>query len=409
LKLKYCIVFLFFFSAVAAGEDSLLIKVGDQAPAFVINTKTNSIQGFTMPYMKRIVLLHFWSSNVGRSKQTIKHLNRLADRYKNAVYKKAEGFEIISIAVQTDRNTWLETIQHDSLTNFSHGIAIKGYNDEVCKKYGVASVPTTILIDELGVVIAVNPRLVEIENALDQRRNFQPIRKDVVGTLAQSSNREDPLKFCKLYLFNYYGDSIEKTITSAKGGFIFSNVKLNQDFVLKLDNKININTTDPIALYSPRGEFMMDGRTKDQGFVFFIPARVSNQLTESDSSTTFNSLGQINVIKNLTFFTNGQGLTPTDEKQLGSIVNILTKNKNLKVEFLTHTDARMDTDYALQLTTYQAESIKEYFIKKGISENRLSAIAKGNKELRKICEGTIDCREEDHRLNRRVEFLIYKD
>jgi len=392
-----------------AGPDSLLIKVGARAPSFIMNTQANSIQSFNMPYMKKIVLLHFWAGGVNKSRLANKYLSRLVERYNNSIYRTAEGFEVVAVAVQTDRLNWGSLIKEDSLANLTHGIALKGYYDEVCRKYGVSSVPSSVMIDEQGVVIAVNPKMVEIENLLDERKEFQPVRKDVTGILAQSSNREESLKFCKLYLFNYYGDSIEKTVTSDKGSFIFSNVKLNQDFVLKLDNKIDIMTSDPIALYTPNGDYMMDGRTREQGFVFYIPARSGAKLTVSDSNNTMNSLGQVNVIKHLTFFTNGQGLTPKDEQELNSITAILLKNKNLKVEFLTHTDARMDAEYAIQLTTHQANAIREYFVKKGIAETRIRSLPRGNSELRKICEGTIDCREEDHRLNRRVEFLIYRD
>jgi outer membrane protein OmpA-like peptidoglycan-associated protein/thiol-disulfide isomerase/thioredoxin len=406
---RFLVLLIFLFSKSFSQGDSLAVKVGSKAPSFILNLQENSIQSFTMPHMKRIVLLNFWSTNIKKCRQVNKHLNRLADRYKNTVYKNADGFEIIAIAVQTDRNTWSEAIKNDTLTNFTHGIALRGYNDDICRKYGVRHVPTQILIDESGIILAIDPRIMDIENILDDRKNFQPIRKDVIGTLAQSSDRNEPLKFARLYLLNYYGDSLEKTITSAKGGFIFSNVKLNQDFVLKLDNKIDINTTDPIALYTPTGEFLMDGRTKDKGFVFFISPRNSNKLIETDSNSTTNTLGQIDVIKHLTFFTDGKGLVPNDEKQLSGIISMLLKNRALKVELITHTDARTDKDYAMELTTNQANTIKNYFIKKGVAESRINAIPRGNSELRKICEGMTDCREEDHRLNRRVEFLLYKD
>jgi outer membrane protein OmpA-like peptidoglycan-associated protein/thiol-disulfide isomerase/thioredoxin len=403
------IVFIFLFTR-GVSQDSLLLRPGSRAPNFILNLQENTIQSFTMPYMRRIVLLHFWSSNVKKSRTLNKYLNRLAQRYKNAQYRNADGFEIIAVAVQTDRNAWKDAIANDTLTNFTHGIAIRGYNDDICKKYGVTSLPTDILIDDYGMILAVNPKMMEIETILDDRKNIQPVKKDVTGTLAQSSSKEDVIKFIRLYLFNFYGDSLAKTITTSKGEFIFSDVKINQDFVLKVDNKIDINTSDPIALYAPNGEFMMDGRTKDKGFSFYISARNSNKLVEGDSlNPTTNLLGQIDVIKHLTFYADGMGLTPKDEQELNPIISMLMRDKNNFVEVTTHTDARMDATYAMELTTNQANAVKNYFLKKGVAPGRIRAIAKGNSDLRKICEGTIDCREEDHKLNRRVEFLIFKN
>lgn len=407
------ILSIYFFSLMCilnAQEDSLLIKVGSQAPSFILNLKENSIQSFTFPHLRKIILLHFWNTGVKKTQAANKDLNRIAERYNYVQYRSAEGFEIISVAVQNDRNVWKKTILEDSLINFKHGIALRGYNDDVCKKYGVTKIPTDILIDDYGIVIAVNPSMAELESILDERKNIQPVRKDIIGTLAQSSNKEDVSKFIRLYLFNYYGDSISKTITNANGGFMFPDMKLNQDLILKVDNKIDITTSDPIALYAPNGDFIMDGRTKDNGFIFYISARNTNKLTEGDSlNPSTNSLGQIDVIKHLTFYTNGMGLTPKDEKELNSIVYLLQKDKSTLLEFVTHTDVRMDKGYALELTMNQANTIKNYLIKKGVAAERIKAVAKGNMELRKICDGTIDCREEDHRLNRRVEFLIYKN
>ncbi len=410
MKYKLLILFVVLFTVSFSQKDSLLIKSGSRAPSFILNLQENTIQSFTMPYMRKIILLHFWSSNVKKSKSVNKYLNRITERYKNAQYRSADGFQVISIAVQTDKNAWKEAIAADTLTNFTHGIAIRGYNDEVCKKYGVTTLPTDILIDDYGTVIAVNPKMTDIEGLLDDRKNIQPLRKDIIGTLAQSSNKNEPAKFIRLYLFNYYGDSVAKTITTAKGGFVFGDMKLNQDFILKVDNKSDITTSDPIALYAPNGDFLMDGRTKDNGFVFYISARNSNKLTQGDSlNPTTNSLGQLDIIKHLTFFTNGMGLTPKDEQELNSIVSLVMKDKANNVEFVTHTDARMDAAYAMELTTNQANAVKKYLLKKGVPASRIRAVAKGNSELRKICEGGIDCREDDHRINRRVEFLIYKN
>lgn len=403
------IVFIFLFTHATSQKDSLLVKAGTRAPSFILNLQENSIKSFTMPYLRHIVLLHFWSSNVKKSRTANRHLNRLAERYKNAQYRSAEGFEIISIAVQTDRNAWKEVIIADTLTQFTNGIAIRGYSDEVCKKYGVTHLPTDILIDDYGTVLAVNPSMTDLEMLLDDRKNIQPVKKDVVGKLAQSSDKNESAKYIKLYLFNYYGDSVAKTTTNHKGEFTFSEIKINQDFILKVDNKIDITTSDPIALYAPNGDFLMDGRTKDQGFTFYISARYSNKLVADTNHSLTNSLGQIDVIKNLTFFTNGDGLTPKDEQQLNPIIGMLQKDKTTLVEITTHTDARMDAAYAMELTSNQVTAVKAYFIKKGVSASRIKAVAKGNSELRKICEGTTDCREDDHRINRRVEFLIYKN
>ena len=217
-RLSYFILLLLCINLIKAQG---LIKIGDKAPTFLINLQQNTIQAFSMPYMNRIVLLHFWSSTVSKSKQNNKFLNRLAHRYKNAIYRSAEGFEVVAVAVQSDKKAWAESVATDSLSNFINGIALRGYNDEVCKKFGITQLPTDILIDENGIVIAINPRMRDLENILDEKKNFIPIKKDVIGTLAQSSNKAEVSKFAKLYLFDVYGDSIANSRTNDKGAFTF--------------------------------------------------------------------------------------------------------------------------------------------------------------------------------------------
>lgn len=406
MKIKITSVILFFVILTNAQTE---LKVGDKAPSFILTLQQNAIQSFPMPYLGRIVLIHFWSSTVTKSKANNKFLNRLAGRYKNALYRNAEGFELIAAAVQSDKKAWNEAIISDSLNNFINGVAFRGYNDEVCKKFSITSVPKDILIDENGVIIAIDPRMRDIESILDDRKNFQPVKKDVVGILANTGNKAEFLKFGKVYLFDAYSDTIATAVTNANGNFVISDVKLNQDFILKVDNQVDFITTDPLSLYTTRGEHILDGKTIDKGFAFYIPSKLSYKLTEDNQDATLGGgIGQISVVKNLVFKNNGAELTPKDETELNAVFLILSKNKGLNVDIFTHTDSKADEKAALDLTIKQAATIKNYLIKKGITAARIKTEAKGKKEPRKECKATSDCNEEDHKMNRRVEFIVYK-
>lgn len=405
MRKGFCIILLLLVFRNSSSQTTEL-KVGDKAPSFILTLQQNSIQSFAMPYLNRIVLLHFWSSTVSKSKTYNKYLNRLAGRYKNATYRSADGFEVISIAVQSDKNAWTQAIKNDSLTNFVNGIAVRGYNDDVCKKFTVSEVPHEILIDETGTIIAINPRIRDIEDMLDERKNYQPVKKDVIGTLALSSNPSDFLKFGKLYLFDAYGDSVSQTVTNIHGGFTFSDIKLNQDFILKVDNGADISTSDPWALYSYKGEKILEGKTFQNGFIFYIPSNANTILTEGENNTLSSGIGQVNVTKNLVFKNNGAGLTSKDEEELNAIFLILQKNKNLDVEITTHTDGKMDEKSAMGLTVTQSNTIRNYFVKKGVAASRLRLTSKGKTQPRKKCE---ECTEEDYKTNCRVEFVVYKN
>jgi hypothetical protein len=231
------------------------------------------------------------------------------------------------------------------------------------------------------------------------------VKKDVVGTLALSSNPSDFLKFGKLYLFDAYGDSLAQTITNSSGGFTFSDIKLNQDFILKVDNQSDIITSDPLSLYTYKGEKILEGKTFEKGFIFYIPSKLSYMLTEGEHATLTGGIGQVDVTKPLVFKNNGADLTPKDEQDLNAIFLILQKNKSLSVEVNTHTDGVLDDKQAMDLTIRQASTIRNYFIKKGVSAGRIKLAPKGKSQPRIRCS---DCSDDDNKLNRRTEFVVYK-
>jgi outer membrane protein OmpA-like peptidoglycan-associated protein len=383
-------------------QDSLPLKPGDKALAFTISLKDNSSRSFAFPYQKRLMMVHFWS-NDHTSKTNNRLLRSIAERYKNSMYKSATGFEVISVAVKTDKLLWKEILWTDSLGVFINGTA-KDYNEEVCKNYNVSSVPRDVLIDETGSVIAINPGMKELEGLLSERKVFQPVKKDVVGLLARSLNRDDLVKSARMSLFTVYGDSIAGTNSSALGRFNFNNIKLNQDLILKVANQSEMDLSDPIALYAPNGDFLMNGFLNDGSCEFYIPYKLVYRLLDANAAHTPNE--QMNLVSNLEFTSTGTfQLSPKDEQELNNLAVILLQNKELNIEFKTHTDSKLSESGALDVTTRQVQLIKNYFQKKGIAASRIKGVPKGKTTLNKPCEDG-KCSEEDHRQNRRVEFVI---
>jgi len=386
-----------------------LIKPGDKAPSFVLNLPKGATQGFSMPYMGRVVLLHFYSTSVAKSTFYNKPYNKLAKRYKDAIYKGAEGFEAIEIAVQSDKGAWGEAIANDSLNHVINGIAFRSYNDDICKKYGVTSVPTDILIDELGNVIGVNLKITLLEEILDSKKNFQPVKKDVIGKIAYSSNSSDVFKFAKLYLFNAYGDSIDRAMTDANGSFIFSEVKLNQDFIIKVDNGADFVLSDPIAIFNEKGERVVEAKSAENGFVFYIPSNLNSKILDhSDEDPMNGKIDQIDVSKHLSFKNNGAELTPKDEFELKGIIDMLIKNKGVSIEVIGHASTKLESGLAQSLSQKHVTTVKSYLMKKGVSSAHIFVLTKGNTQPLKNCQ-LQSCSEQDHAKNQRIEFKIYKD
>jgi len=81
---------------------------------------------------------------------------------------KANGFEIISVSIDHERNRWLSAIKDDGLS-WLQVSDLKGTNNEVAQLYGVKSVPSFFLIDRNGKVISNNSNNELIGESLRQK------------------------------------------------------------------------------------------------------------------------------------------------------------------------------------------------------------------------------------------------
>jgi len=405
LKIGFTYLLVCAFALSTYSQNNILISPGEKAPPFVLNRGENAIQGFTMPYLNKIVLLHFWSNSASSSRTNNLFLKRIYEKYSESDYINAEGFEIIAIAVQADQKSWNETIEKDSLSLFTNGIATKGVSDDVCKKFGVTQIPTDILVDETGKIVMVNPRLSELENYLDDKKNVHPLKKDIHGMFALSSSQEDKVRFSKVYLFNFYGDSLGYTRTNEHGMFVFHDLKMNQDVVLKIDNQMDIITSDPTALYNNKNELLVKGKTQNGGFVFELPSKLFSKLQLADSSLNTATPVEISLTKHLQF--KGNVLNANDEKELNGILSILTKNQKSILEIAVHSNSKQDESNSKMLSDKHAQTLKAYFQKKGISQNRLRVFSFGSTQP--IINCAPSCTEDEHKKNKRVEFTILKN
>jgi len=107
------------------------------------------------------VLVDFWASWCGPCRAKHPSLKRVYDKYNK------QGFEIISISLDKDRQNWLDAIKKDKV-NWVHLSDLKGWNNLVVKKYNISSVPSNFLLDKEGIIIGTNLTSNEMENILDK-------------------------------------------------------------------------------------------------------------------------------------------------------------------------------------------------------------------------------------------------
>lgn len=164
------IVTLMIFSFIPAGQSGTSldadqtagVQVGQKAPDIELESpdgkiiKLSSLKG-------QIVLIDFWASWCGPCRRENPNLVRAYNKYKEAKFKDAKGFEIFSVSLDNNREAWKAAIQQDGLSWKYHVSDLKKWNSSAAALYGVRAIPSSFLIDKNGIVIARNLR----GNALD--------------------------------------------------------------------------------------------------------------------------------------------------------------------------------------------------------------------------------------------------
>lgn len=112
----------------------------------------------------------------------------------------------------------------------------------------------------------------------------------------------------------------------------------------------------------------------------------------------------IRITEKIQFAFDSAEIEPVSFSLLDEIVAVLAQNpqiEELRIE--GHTDSQGSPAYNRKLSNERAQSVKKYFVEKGIGTARLQT--KGYGPDQPITDGTD---EASHEINRRVEFTILK-
>ena len=132
---------------------------GEEAPLF--SGKLANGQNFALEDLKGdYVLIDFWGSWCGPCRKENPGLVQLYDKYNQADFKNADGFEIVSVGVEKREQRWKSAIAKDNLKWDYHILDtaedLRFFDSEIAGKYGVKQVPTKFLLNGDGIIIGVD-------------------------------------------------------------------------------------------------------------------------------------------------------------------------------------------------------------------------------------------------------------
>ena len=145
-------------------KNKVYLGPGVQAPEIDLPTPEGS--NFKLSSLKgKVVLIDFWASWCGPCRRENPHVVEVYKKYHD------KGFDVLGVSLDKDKENWVKAIKSDGLV--WHQVSdLKYWQSAAGRKYGVGSIPHTVLVDREGKIIQIGLRGATLDAKLKEIFGF---------------------------------------------------------------------------------------------------------------------------------------------------------------------------------------------------------------------------------------------
>tara|TARA_B100000676_G_C17539948_1_gene561932 strand:+ start:51 stop:578 length:528 start_codon:yes stop_codon:yes gene_type:complete len=158
------------FTSLAQKEIELNIglQIGNISPELEYENTTGKLLKLS-ELRGKLVLIDFWASWCPPCRKENPNIVNAYKKYKNSKFKSGEGFEVYSVSLDKKKTKWINAIDKDNLSWKYHVSDLNGWNSDGANKYNIQSIPSNLLINSQGIIIAKNLKGIELHRFLDSQ------------------------------------------------------------------------------------------------------------------------------------------------------------------------------------------------------------------------------------------------
>lgn len=215
---------------------------------------------------------------------------------------------------------------------------------------------------------------------------FLPLK--VEGIVTDSINKK-PIENAKITLFDANNNEIAYLETDTNGYY-----------------EINIDRNSDYKIVGKQNKYI-------EGSKIFTSRNISKATTSITANLSLNPIQDVIVLAELNtiyFDFEKYNIRQDASLELDKIVNMMiTDYPNMVIRIESHTDSRGTTKFNDWLSQKRAKATYDYLTSKGVDSFRITKYEGfGERRLLNDCDGSFNCTEERHQLNRRTEFIVIK-